>query len=323
VGRLRASDVVGAVAWVAAGTCLAWALMRTFGLERGFPLQAVVAWTPFVVPAAVLACILAAVLRRWGALALAAAATVLLLIAVLPRAFGGGHGPPGADGPELRVLSANLKLGLADPEAVVGLVADHEIDVLSVQELTPTALAGLEDAGLRDLLPHSAGDPRESSQGGAILSRFPLRDLGGVEPEGHPFAMPRAAVRVPGARPVEVVAVHPVPPTGSQAVEDWEAGLEALPASAAPGPLTLLIGDFNATLDHREFREVVDRGYVDAADATGGGLRPTWPERLIRPGVTIDHVLADERAAIAAYDVHELPGSDHRAVSAVLRLPGA
>ena len=66
---------------------------------------------------------------------------------------------------------------------------------------------------------------------------------------------------------------------------------------------------------------MVDRGYVDAGDATGGGLAPTWPERLARPGVTIDHVLADERVAITGYEVHDLPGSDHRAVSAVLRLP--
>ena len=60
MGRLRASSVVGVVVWAAAGFCLAWALMRTFGLERGFPLQAVVAWTPFVVPVAAVVAIAAA-----------------------------------------------------------------------------------------------------------------------------------------------------------------------------------------------------------------------------------------------------------------------
>jgi endonuclease/exonuclease/phosphatase (EEP) superfamily protein YafD len=295
--------------------------MRTFGLERGFPLQAVIAWTPFVVPAGLLTCALAAVLRRWTVLALAATATTLLLVAVSPRAFGDGHEPPGANGPELRVLSTNLKLGLADPAAVVNLIETNEIDVLSVQELTPQALAALEFAGLRDFLPHVVADPDVSSHGGAILSRHPLGDLGGVEPSGYPFAMPRARLAVPGAQPVDVVAVHPVPPTGPNAVETWEDGLDALPVAETPGPLMLLVGDFNATLDHRELREVVDRGYVDAGDAMGGGLQPTWPERLVRPGVTIDHILADERAAITGYDVHELPGSDHRAVSATLRLP--
>ena len=50
----------------------------------------------------------------------------------MPRVVGGGHDAKGADGPELRVLSTNVKLGLADPEAVVNLVAENEIDVLCV-----------------------------------------------------------------------------------------------------------------------------------------------------------------------------------------------
>ncbi len=321
MGRLRGSTVVGVTVWAAAAFCLAWALMRTFGLERGFPLQAVIAWTPFVVPVAALVTILAAVGRRRGALACAALATVLLLVAVVPRVLGGGHDPAGADGPELRVLGANLKLGLADPEAVVELVTANEIELLCVQELTPGMLAGLERAGVLDLLPHRVVAPSASSGGSAILARYPLRELESVEPPGYAFVMPRAEIAVPGAGPVEAVSVHPVPPTGSEAVTAWEEGLDSLPAAGA-GPLTLLVGDFNATLDHRELREVMDRGYVDAADATGGGLAPTWPERLMRPGVTIDHVLADERAAIMDYHVHDLPGSDHRAVSAALRLPG-
>jgi endonuclease/exonuclease/phosphatase (EEP) superfamily protein YafD len=313
---------VRAAVWLVAGVCLAWALMRTFGLERGYPLQALVAWTPWVVPVAFGACLAAILMRRWPAVALAGAAAILLLIAVVPRMTGDGHAPAGADGPELRVLSTNLKLGEADASAVADLVRDGEIDVLCVQELTVPMLVRLDDAGLTDLLPHEVATPAQKSQGSAIFARYPLRPAGSVEPVGYPFVMPRATVEVPGAPAVDAISVHPVPPTGSAAVADWQAGLEALPETGEPGPLTLLVGDFNATLDHREFREVLDRGYVDAADATGKGLAATWPERLARPGVTIDHVVADERVAITDYAVHDLPGSDHRAVSAVLRLPG-
>jgi endonuclease/exonuclease/phosphatase family metal-dependent hydrolase len=297
--------------------------MRTFGLERGYPLQPLVAWTPWVVPVALGSCIAAALMRSRPAVAAAALATALLLMAVVPRLVGGGHEPDGANGPELRVLAANLKLGEADAASVVELVSENEVDVLCLQELTAPALARLREEGLSDHLPHDVAAPDVDSHGSAILSRYPLRPEGSVEPPGYPFVMPRAEVDVPRAPPVHAVSVHPVPPTGSLAVEDWQAGLEALPETGEPGPLTLLIGDFNATLDHRELREVIDRGYVDAGDATGKGLTATWPERLARPGVTIDHVLADERVAITDYDVHELPGSDHRAVSAVLRLPAA
>ena len=37
--------------------------------------------------------------------------------------------------------------------------------------------------------------------------------------------------------------------------------------------------------------------------------------------LTIDHVLVDRRCAVVATSVHVLPGSDHRAVFAEVRLP--
>jgi endonuclease/exonuclease/phosphatase (EEP) superfamily protein YafD len=320
---LRTSRFAAAIVWAFAGICAAWALIRTFGLEGGYPIVPLISWTPFVIPVAALAAVLAALASRWAAVAAAGLATLLLIVAVAPRAFGGGHEPAEpVDGPNLHVLSTNLKLGRADPEAVVTLVRDNVIDVLCAQELTAGLAADLEAAGLGDLLPHSVTHTGPESSGSAIFSRHPLTPRPGVEPPGYGFVMPRAAVAVPGAGELEVASVHTVPPTGSNAVEDWEEGLDALPETGETDTLTLLVGDFNATLDHAAFRDVVDRGYVDAGDATGEGLRFTWPERLQRPGVTIDHVLADERIAITGYDVHELPNSDHRAVSAVLRLPG-
>jgi endonuclease/exonuclease/phosphatase family metal-dependent hydrolase len=86
----------------------------------------------------------------------------------------------------------------------------------------------------------------------------------------------------------------------------------------------VLAGDFNATLDQAEFRDVVDRGYADAGEVTGKGLEPTFPtmgHRLLPPTIAIDHVLADRRLGISEYGVDDLPGSDHRAIHAQLVLP--
>jgi endonuclease/exonuclease/phosphatase (EEP) superfamily protein YafD len=95
-----------------------------------------------------------------------------------------------------------------------------------------------------------------------------------------------------------------------------------LPAAAPDGPLRILAGDFNATLDHADLRRVLAGGYEDAASVVGAGLHATWPEgRLVPPTVAIDHVLADERAGVRAVSVHTLPGTDHRAVFAELVLP--
>jgi hypothetical protein len=44
-----------------------------------------------------------------------------------------------------------------------------------------------------------------------------------------------------------------------------------------------LAGDFNATLDQSEFRDVLGRGYYDAAERMGDRLNPTWPAIRGRP----------------------------------------
>ena len=68
---------------------------------------------------------------------------------------------------------------------------------------------------------------------------------------------------------------------------------------------------------------MIDRGYVDAADAAGEGLAWTWPERLIPPPVTIDHAVVDERVEVLGVETRELSGSDHRTVTTELRLPAS
>jgi endonuclease/exonuclease/phosphatase (EEP) superfamily protein YafD len=116
------------------------------------------------------------------------------------------------------------------------------------------------------------------------------------------------------------VDVHHYPPELGQ-VGRWRAGLESLPPTGPGGSAWILAGDFNATLDHAELRDVLDRGYRDAADTTGMGLTATWPARGSRlPPVTIDHVLADRRLGIADYAVEDVPGTDHRAVFARLAI---
>jgi endonuclease/exonuclease/phosphatase family metal-dependent hydrolase len=84
----------------------------------------------------------------------------------------------------------------------------------------------------------------------------------------------------------------------------------------------VLAGDFNATLDHALFRSVLRLGYADAALQAGNALAPTWGPAGRLALITIDHVLVDRRCAVLASSVHAVPGSDHRAVFAEVRLPG-
>jgi endonuclease/exonuclease/phosphatase (EEP) superfamily protein YafD len=292
--------------------------VRWLGLESGYPLVPLAAFTPYVALIAVPAAVGLAMLRQRAAAALAALAAVALLAAVLPRALAETTG----GGPALRVLTANMRLGEADARALSELVRSERVDVLAVQELTPPLVARLREAGLESQLPHSLLAPAPQSAGGGIWTRRPHRPVGAA-PSSLAEALPAVRLRGPGDAQAIVYDVHPPPPTGAAATREWEADLASIP-SAGSGPLRIVAGDFNATLDHDAFRDVVDRGYADAGDRAGVGLQPTWPNgRLFPPQVTIDHVLVDERAGIGGADVFELPGSDHRAVLAeVLPPPG-
>jgi endonuclease/exonuclease/phosphatase (EEP) superfamily protein YafD len=312
------SRVATIAAWTVAGLWTAWAVVRLLGLESGFPAVQLMAFTPLVALASVLPIALAMWLgRRWAA-ALAAVAAILLAIAVLPRSFGGPTEPEGGAGPSLGVLAANMKLGKGDPAELAALAEDLDVDVLAVVELTQELAGELDDAGLRELLPERALAAESGSFGAGLYARAGLGRGSTLQlPGGFPVVY--APLAIDGAPSLELYAVHAQPPTRNSG--EWDDDLRALPGAGGTPP-RILMGDFNATLDHSEFRAVLDRGYADAADTLGKGLDPTWPEhRRFPPLVTIDHVLADERIGIRDYSTHEIAGSDHRAVFAELLLP--
>jgi len=299
-----------------------WALVRTLGLDGGYPLVPMIAFTPYAAATSILPLAVALVAREWVVAAVAALALVALVAAVAPRAFGGGEtAPASAGGQRLVVMTANLRLGQANAAAVLALAREHDVDVLSLQELTPAAVRRLDAAGARELLPGRALAPRARAAGTGLLARRPLRLLVEPIPEGR--AQLRAALGLPNGEELRLVAVHPYPPVSRKSEGLWNEVLRALPDARAGRHRHVLLGDFNATLDHSELRAVIDRGYADAADATGQGLRPTWPVgRRAYPPLTLDHVLVERSIAVRRVSVHRIAGSDHRAVVAELALPG-
>jgi endonuclease/exonuclease/phosphatase (EEP) superfamily protein YafD len=305
---------VTAAGWVVVTPVILWTAVRLTGLERG-PFVQLMAFTPYVVALSIVPLALVIALRRWAVTIVAAVATVLLAAVVAPRAIADDAE---RGGPELRVLTVNVLGGGADPARVVALVRAHGVDVLSVQELQPEVVAGLDVAGLGDLLPYRAAEGVDAG----LFARLPLDDVGRRYLPGG-FEQAHATVRVPGAAPVVVEAVHNCSPYSFSQLKCWFADLAAQPAATPDGSPRILAGDFNATLDHRPLRDLLATGYVDAADRAGVGLTGTWGpydgDRI--PPVVIDHVLVDRRIAVRAASVHPVAGSDHRAVLAVVSLP--
>jgi endonuclease/exonuclease/phosphatase (EEP) superfamily protein YafD len=308
--------------WALAGALAGWAAARLVGVDRLRPAEAwavpVLSFTPQVTAAAWASALL---LPGTGPAAATAIAGVALTAAVSPRAAPSRR--PAATGPVLRVLTANLLVGRAAADVLVELACRKHVDVLFVQELTDDAAARLHQAGLGELLPHEVVQPMPAgTRGSGIYARYPLR-VGPPVPPGS-AARCTAWIDLPSGESAQLACLHsasPKPPWCPDNTARWRYQLSVLPA---PGDEpTIIAGDFNATLDHVVFRQILRRGYVDAASQTGNGLVPTWGLKA-NPRLTllaIDHVLIDRRCAALATSVHPLVGSDHLALYAELRLP--
>jgi endonuclease/exonuclease/phosphatase (EEP) superfamily protein YafD len=300
-------------------TFLAVATLRLVKLDGNRLTVAAVALTPYALAGGAVLGLLALLVGRRGLGAVVLLVVVVLAAAVLPRAFARSRRHPA--GTRVRVLSVNMYLGRGDARTVVDLVRDQLVDVLSLQELTPEAVAELDGAGLAEELPYREFQAASGASGSGLASRHPLqpRPLAGASSSAQPGAL----VTLPGGEQIEVVAAHPTWPFGEGGAGAWRRELAGLPEPNANGTARVLLGDFNATMDHAAFRRLVGAGYVDAADQVGRGLVPTWPAagRWWPPPVTIDHVLVDHRCPVDEVRVFAVPGSDHRAVFARFGTP--
>ncbi len=308
-----------AAVWLALVPLLGFTVLRLAGFTGNWYLVAVLAFVPYAALASVAVLLLAALARRWLATALAGLVTLALALCVLPRAVDDRQPAPG--GPALRVLSANMRVGGADADALVALVRDRQADLLALQEFTPYAQDALTAAGLDRLLPYHVRYGTWGVDGSALYSRYPMTGTGYRSLPGG-FGQAYAQLQVPGAASVLVESVHPCAPSESSRLDCWHAGLAQEPPATVDGPLRILAGDFNATIDHEPLRRLLGTGYRDAASALGDGLVPSWPyDGRPLPGVTLDHVLVDRRIAVRQWRTLTNPGSDHRAVYAELALP--
>jgi endonuclease/exonuclease/phosphatase (EEP) superfamily protein YafD len=310
-----------ALAWPLAALVLFGALVRLLGLERGVLLDQLASFAPYLAAGAGVVALASLLARRWVSAAMAGLATVVLLVCVVPRAVGS---PAPAGGTPLVVMALNMRLGGADSQAVVALVRDAQVDVLALEEFTPSAQRQLLAAGLGTLLPYRESHPDSGGNGAGLFSRLPLSD-GGVRAaseEGHLQA--HATVTV-ADRSFVIESVHPVPPIDAESDPFWIAGLAGQAPADGPGPPRILAGDFNATLDHEALRRLLATGYRDAAASVGQGLTPTWPYYGIRsfvtPKITLDHVLVPAGVNVRGFRAVAIPRSDHRAIVATLALP--
>lgn len=224
-------------------------------------------------------------------------------------------------GTPFTVLHANILLGKADTDALLSLVDRYEPDVLTVVELTQAAHDRLIDKGLLERLPQAFVSTAAGGDGTGIYSRHPIDDQ--RRHDGYVTELLSTRVHVPGGPSPLVFAVHPVPPWPRDP-EAWVRELASIGQLLAKiphddGPV-VVAGDFNATYDHKRYRNLLEDGYRDAAIEVGAGHLATYHAAMRIPAlIAIDHVLVRD-ASVTDVGVVDLPGSDHRGIRASLLL---
>jgi endonuclease/exonuclease/phosphatase family metal-dependent hydrolase len=221
----------------------------------------------------------------------------------------------------VRLMTANLLNGRADPRSFAEVVDQMSPDVVVTQEMAFDVARVLAER-----YPHTSLEPRRDHRGQGIASRYPA-EFGTLDLPERGGRWARTATPL-GSMTVAVVHfINPVEFPWWRSVGARRGQLESLLEWAGtldPGPF-VLAGDLNASPAWPVYRRLAERWEdLAAAGARSEGRRPprTW---AWRPGwprmLRIDHVLGHGLVATATR-VEPVRGSDHAAVVVDLSVPG-
>ena len=241
------------------------------------------------------------------------------------------HADDAGPGPDpqrtvVRLVTANLWNGADDVGAIGEEIGQSDPDIVILQEITPRHLARLDGLGVFERYRANAVAPERGHAGIGIWSRFEIGELERVDVAGE--RQLRAWILTPDGGRLRLYAVHAPAPVPSK-VDRWRSWFEMMARDVRlemrghAWPV-IVAGDFNATVDHRSFRRLVDAGLCDAALAAGRGWHMTWSTRWkgIPPLFRIDHVLVRPNLRLDGYRVGRGGGSDHRPVFVDLSIVG-
>jgi endonuclease/exonuclease/phosphatase (EEP) superfamily protein YafD len=317
--KSRLSTLLHWLAWgllVNAGIVL---FVRYFGMIEYPPYVQLVAFPEWIAGTLAIGALIE-LFRKHAELVAAHCIAIALILYAQPNIK--SEWPVTTIGQDVEILTANIKQGAAIDDLVT-LIVREKPDLVFVQECNDVCETKLTDKPIKKLLRYQVIDARPGSEGGAILSVFPLTkpaELFRQQAIGNEFAMPEAILELPELGTVAVKSAHPFPPT-PQEERFWASGLQALAKfSMHYGSMPVIVaGDFNSGAEHKQFRDVMDSGRLRDAGAELGIDKVTW-KMDGRPYIqaTLDHVLFSGATA-RSYLVFPLAKSDHSAVLVTIR----
>lgn len=225
----------------------------------------------------------------------------------------------------INLMSINTRLGEADVDTIVGLVGNEKTDILVMTETSGRFLRLARESDLAQRLPyHSEGDSVKNT---VIWSRVPFIKTTPIT--GTMSDSVAVEIDTPSG-PLTIVGVHPWNPANNEfgfvaGVKQWHEDYEIL--RAALRKITtrrVVLGDFNATVAHKPFKDLLRDGYIDAHHDVipwGSNTYPTmglWPPF---PIIRIDHILLQKNIGeVRDYRNLPVPGTDHHGIAGTLVL---
>ena len=265
----------------------------------------------------------ALIARRWWLVAAAVVVVAAQVMFAVPELSAASPVPAWAlKAPAVRVFDANIDQSLRFQPGYVQAIDQDRPDLITLEELTPQALQSMAASGVLAGFPYRCAAPAPGATGFLIASRLRLT---GCQVQSVPWDgksvpyMVEATWRSPSG-PVTLRLVHTLAPFPAY-WREWTATLAAIDQSirASGTSSMLMVGDFNATWDNREFAALLDDGLTDAAAARGRAMNMTWPNgALVAPFVRIDHLLTGAHLAATAMATGPGFGSDHRYLTATI-----
>jgi endonuclease/exonuclease/phosphatase (EEP) superfamily protein YafD len=224
--------------------------------------------------------------------------------------------------PNLCVVSSNLLMDNPISASTIKALTSSNPDILITIETTTAILTSLTPR-LKDYSQVSRGG---SPVGEMIViwanknSPYTCTQAAPVIFKASNLELPAVIVRGFG-RTFTVVGVHIHSPKIKDAISIWHSELYELAVLAENSTGNLILaGDFNASLEHKNMRNLA-RVLKDAGAVLGSSLRRTWPcdgnifgKFLPFCVLGLDHALVSDQIEILEYKQLHIPGSDHKGI---------
>jgi endonuclease/exonuclease/phosphatase (EEP) superfamily protein YafD len=291
-----------------------------FGLDEVTPFTQLAAFRPQGLVVVLVLALLMLVRRGWRIAAVLVASLALIGGALIaPRQFSDARPAP-AGGRVLTIMVANVLGGGARAADVAQLIRDRKPDLVSLPEaqvdVREEIRAQLQDQQYKGF---TAQPSKAVESATSVLVSSSLGNVSFASEPGTTFG--NIVVTGGNLGAVRLIAYHGFPPL-TDSVTTWKTDLLHVRRWCAEDAPTIVAGDFNATLDHADFRHALGGYCRSVAPTVGAGLQGTWPaDQPVVLRTQIDHVVLTRQFEPGRFTTYPIEGTDHRAVVATASIP--